>query len=204
MNSMNSMRDSVDEFRYRWLSVRIGGPDATLQGHWVAFSVSLLVVFACFFAVGRLGVGGGASSTSATPSALVGSSGRPGIPAGLSGGSPIAGAVPVSIAVKPRPPAVRPAARPVPAATPAQSRSAEAARTEAPAPEPRSSPAPAPKTAPVQVSAPAPKPATKVSAPAPAPTKVSAPAPAPTKASAPAPTKAASSAPSGSSFDTSE
>jgi hypothetical protein len=202
MNSMDSVRDSVDEFRYRWLNVRIGGPDATLQGHWVVLSLSLLVVFACFFAIGRLGFGGGGGgSASATPSALAGPSGQPAVPAGLSGGSPIAGAVPVSIAVQPRTrPIVRPVPRPLRPATLAQS--AEPARSETRAPEPQSSAAPLPAPAPVQVAAPAPKPAVKVSAPAP--TKVSAPAPAPTKVSAPAPTKAAGSAPSGSSFDTSE
>jgi hypothetical protein len=197
MNSVNSMRDTVDDFRYRWLSVRIGGPDATLQGHWAVLSVSLLVVFACFFAVGRLGIGGGGGgSTSAAPSALVGPSGQPGIPAGLSGGSPIAGAVPVSIAVKPRRRAAQPVARPVRAAAPSQARPVETARTETPAPAGQPAPAPAPEPAPTKVSAPAPKPATKVSAPAPAPTKVSRPAPTPTKAAAPAP--------SGPSFETSE
>ena len=130
MNSMNSMRDTVDEFRYRWLSVRIGGPDATLQGHWVVLSVSLLVVFACFFAVGRLGIGGGGrGSTSAAPSALVGPSGQAGDSRGLSGGSPIAGAVPVSIAVKPRRPAVRAGSEAGPRSDAGQSLPAETARS---------------------------------------------------------------------------
>jgi hypothetical protein len=128
------MRQTIDEFRYRWIGVRIGGPDATLRGHWALLSVSLLVVFACFFAMGRLRTGSGAGSPAAAPSAAVGPSGQPAIPTGLSGGSPIAGAVPVAITVKPRPRrAVQPASSVnLRIATPVQSLAAEAARSKAP------------------------------------------------------------------------
>lgn len=157
---MSEMRQAIDEFRYRWLNVRIGGPDATLRGQWIVLSVSLLVVFACFFAVGRLRAGGGSTSPSAAPSALVGPSGQPAVPTGLSGGSPIAGAVPVAIAVRPRfRPAVRPASSAdLRAATPAQSFTAQAAHSETPPSESRSSgapPEPAPEPSPAKAPAPA-------------------------------------------------
>jgi hypothetical protein len=129
---MNEVRQAIDEFRYRWLNVRIGGPDATLRGQWAVLSLSLLVVFACFFAIGRLRGGASGSSLGAAPAASAGPSGRAAIPTGLSGGSPIAGAVPEAIAVKPR---LRPAVQPtssanLPAATPAQSFTAETASSE--------------------------------------------------------------------------
>jgi hypothetical protein len=159
---MSSMRHTIDELRYRWIGVRIGGPDATLRGQWVLLSVSLLAVFACFFAIGRLRSGGGTGSPSAAPSALIGPSGHPAVPTGLSGGSPIAGAVPVAIAVKPRPRrAVQPASiADLRTATPVQSLTAEAARSEAPASPSKAHGAPAREpvleTAPPKLSGPAP------------------------------------------------
>jgi hypothetical protein len=188
---MSEMRQAIDEFRYRWLNVRIGGPDATLRGQWVVLSVSLLVVFACFFAVGRLRSGGGSTSPSAAPSALVAPSGQPAVPTGLSGGSPIAGAVPVAIAVKPR---SRSASQPVASAdlravTPAQSFTAQVARSETPAAESQ------------------PVGARREAAPEPPPAKVSAPAQngGASGSSGQSPTKGASQSSSGGfSFDTSE
>jgi hypothetical protein len=103
---MNGVRESLFNLRYRWLGVRIGGPGASMRGQWLALAAAVLVVFACFYAVGRfLHAGGGAAP--GAPSALAGAA-PSAIPAGLSGGSPVAGAVPVAIAVKPRPrPAVQ-------------------------------------------------------------------------------------------------
>ncbi len=113
---LSAMRRAIDTLRDRWLGPSIGGPGATVRGQWVALSLVAVVVFACFFAVGKMTtsaapVGGGA------PATLEGSSSRAAIPAGLSGGSPIAGAVPVAIVAKPRPrprPASAPATRPLP------------------------------------------------------------------------------------------
>lgn len=153
---MNGVREAIYNLRSQRLGVRIGGDDATLQGQWVLLSLSLLLVFACFFAIGRFRAGGGAASPAAAPSALVGPAGQSGVPTGLSGGSPIAGAVPVAIAVKPRP---RPAVQPLSSAnlgtvTTGQSRTGETSRSESPAPESQSSSEPAPEPAPTKASAP--------------------------------------------------
>ncbi len=104
---MNGLREALYDLRYRWLGVRIGGADATMRGQWLVLSVSLVIVFACFFAVGRF-FHTGAGSSAGAPSAQVAAGGHA-IPSGLSGGSPAAGAVPVSIAVQPR---VQPASQP--------------------------------------------------------------------------------------------
>jgi hypothetical protein len=103
---MNGLREALFNLRYRRLGVRVGGPGASMRGQWLALAVAMLVVFACFYAVGRFLHAGGGSGPGA-PSALAGA-GPSAIPAGLSGGSPVAGAVPVAIAVKPHPhPAVQ-------------------------------------------------------------------------------------------------
>jgi hypothetical protein len=149
---MNGMREALYDLRYRWLGVRIGGADATVRGQWLVLSVSLLLVFGCFFTIGRF-FHRGAAGSAAAPAAQVGAGGRP-IPSALSGGSPIAGAVPVSIAVKPRaqPVAHAPAAETqLPPATVVQQSSVEGASgavavSEAPTAsvqESQASPAPA-------------------------------------------------------------
>lgn len=99
---VNALRDTVDTFRYRWLSLPIGGSGATLRGRWTALGLSMLVVFACFFALGRHMASSTASSGGA-PAELEGAAGQATIPAELSGGSPSAGAVPVAIVARPRP-----------------------------------------------------------------------------------------------------
>lgn len=98
---MNGVREALFNVRYRVFGVRIGGPGASMRGQWLALVVAMLVVFGCFYAAGRFLHSGGGSGPGA-PSALAGA-GPSAIPAGLSGGSPVAGAVPVAIAVKPRP-----------------------------------------------------------------------------------------------------
>jgi hypothetical protein len=103
---MNGVREALFNLRYRQLGVRIGGPGSSMRGQWLALAAAMLVVFACFYAVGRFLHAGGGSAPGA-PSALA-APGPSAIPAGLSGGSPVAGAVPVAIAVKPHPrPAVQ-------------------------------------------------------------------------------------------------
>jgi hypothetical protein len=109
---MNGVREALFNLRYQRLGVRIGGPEASMRGQWLALAAAIVVVFACFFAIGRFLHSGGGSGPAA-PSALAGA-GPSAIPAGLSGGSPVAGAVPVAIAVKPRP---RPAVQIAPAET---------------------------------------------------------------------------------------
>jgi hypothetical protein len=157
---MNAVRERIGYLRYRWLGVGIGGPDATLQGQRLVLILSLTLVFACFFAIGRLHAGGGTAPLAATPSALVGPDGQPAIPAGLSGGSPIAGAVPAAIAVKPAPPpAVTPPVSSEPrVTTTVRSSAAEPLRSESP---PSASP-PSSATTPEPVRQPVP---TKVSTP---------------------------------------
>jgi hypothetical protein len=128
---VNEVRETLYNLRYRWLDVRIGGPEASMNGQWFVLSVATIVVFASFFAIGRLGHGGGAAPPPA-PSALLGSA-QGAVPTQLSGESPIAGAVPVAIAVSPReqPAEQQPAVESAqPAAIPAQSVTTEAARIE--------------------------------------------------------------------------
>jgi hypothetical protein len=127
---VNEVRETLYNLRYRWLDVRVGGPDASMNGQWVVLSVAMVAVFACFFAIGRLGHGGGVSPAPA-PSAQL-SPAQSAVPIQLSGESPIAGAVPVAIAVRPREPtaqspAVESARR---IATPARSVTTEPSRIE--------------------------------------------------------------------------
>ena len=56
---MSTVRNTLNVVRYDWLGVRIGGPGASMRGLWPMLIVTLLVVFGCFFAIGRLLAGGG-------------------------------------------------------------------------------------------------------------------------------------------------
>jgi hypothetical protein len=200
---MSTVRHAIDNLRYQWLGVRIGGPDATLRGQWALLSVSLLLVFGCFFAIGRLRHGGGATPAAA-PSALAAQAGRGAVPAGLSGGSPIAGAVPIAIAVKPARPPAQPAASEseLRAASPVQSPAAAAAGSEPPSTEtgaatvqpPASTPAPAPVHTPASTPAPGPV-HTPASTPAPATAHTPASTPAPAPAQPVAPTRSSGEPP---------
>jgi uncharacterized membrane protein YgcG len=95
---MSSPRNSPDVVRYDWLGVRIGGPGASMRGSWPVLIVAMLVVFGCFFAVGRLSAGSGSprQGSSAAPVA------RAAVPGKLRGGTPIPAEVPSAIAVPPR------------------------------------------------------------------------------------------------------
>jgi hypothetical protein len=92
------MRDALYSIRYDWLDVRIGGPDATMRGRWPMLLASVAVVFACFFALGRIGSPG--TKQLEVSSTLGAVSGGPAIPAGLRGDSPIAGDVPDGVAAR--------------------------------------------------------------------------------------------------------
>ncbi len=94
---MSTVRNTLNVVRYDWLGVRIGGSGASMRGLWPVLIIAILVVFGCFFAIGRLFAGGGspAESSSAAPVA------RAAIPGELRGGSPIAGAVPSAISEPP-------------------------------------------------------------------------------------------------------
>ena len=109
---MSALRQAIDSVRYERLGgrlsgrigrlserfdVRIGGPDATIEGHWAALIVSMIVVFACFFAIGRAMHAGGSASGEA-PSTRQAASDRPAIPAALEGAPPTEGAIPSAIA----------------------------------------------------------------------------------------------------------
>lgn len=103
---MSAPRNNLDVVRYDWLGVRIGGPGASMHGSWPVLIVAMLVVFGCFFAVGRLSAGGGSprQGSSAAPVA------RAAVPGKLRGGTPIPAEVPSAIAQPPRrtaPPAKR-------------------------------------------------------------------------------------------------
>lgn len=145
---MSTVRNTLNVVRYDWLGVRIGGPGASMRGLWPVLIVALLVVFGCFFAIGRLFAGGG--------SPLEGSSAAPvahaAIPSALQGGSPIAGEVPSSIAEPPPQRRTTPAraAEVLRATAPSQALTGETASTEvssgtrlesAPAKAPEPSPA---------------------------------------------------------------
>lgn len=145
---MSHLRHAAAELRYRRPGLRIGGPHATMRGHWLVASVSTLLVFGCFFAIGRLYNGGGGAAPAAAPSAQV-TPGSGAVPTGLSGGSPTAGAVPVAIAIKPRvAAATAPAKAETEPSAPATTGSfdAEAARTTTPASETQVTSVPARET----------------------------------------------------------
>jgi uncharacterized membrane protein YgcG len=137
---MSTVRNTLNVVRYDWLGVRIGGPGASMRGLWPVLIVALLVVFGCFFAIGRLFAGGGSplEGSSAAPVA------RAAIPSALHGGSPIAGEVPNSIAQPPPPRRAAPsrAAEAPPASASSQAFSGEALGPEASsATQPESAPA---------------------------------------------------------------
>jgi len=129
---MSTVRNTFNVVRYDWLGVRIGGPGASMRGLWPVLIVALLVVFGCFFAIGRLFAGGG--------SPLEGSSAAPvahaAIPSGLQGGSPIAGKVPSSIVEPPPQRRAKPArgAEVLRATAPSQAFAGETASTETSSP----------------------------------------------------------------------
>jgi hypothetical protein len=157
---MTSVRQVLDSVRYERLGVRIGGQSATVEGQWLVLIISMLVVFACFFAIGRLvHVGGGATHAEA-PSTLHAPAGRAEIPGGLDGPSPIEGAIPVAIAApptreapaQPRPQSISTGAQ-LSSVAPAQSFTAESA-SPASESQPSSAPASEPEPAPVQASTP--------------------------------------------------
>jgi uncharacterized membrane protein YgcG len=103
---MSVMRNTLNAARYDWLGARIGGPGASMRGQWPVLIVAAVVVFGCFFAIGRLFAGGpgpGKGSSAARVSRAV-------IPGQLQGGPPIA-AVPSSIAAPPPRRRARPARR---------------------------------------------------------------------------------------------
>jgi uncharacterized membrane protein YgcG len=129
---MSTMRNTLNVVRYDWLGVRIGGPGASMRGQWPVLIVAALVVFGCFFAVGRL-LAGESSPREGSSAAPVS---RAVIPGQLQGGSPIA-AVPSSIAEPP--PQPRPASRRGPEALQAppssQAPAGEGAATEGAATE---------------------------------------------------------------------
>ncbi|HEX3910157.1 MAG TPA: hypothetical protein VHW67_05585 [Solirubrobacteraceae bacterium] len=143
---MSAVRNALDTLRYDWLGASIGGPETSMRGQWLTLIVSALLVFGCFFAIGRMRSG---SSSQVGGSALTAFSEHAAIPGALHGGSPAAGAVPVAIATPPPPPPspITSNAESVRAAEAARSFAAEASRTVAPgatAPE-ESAPAPEPK-----------------------------------------------------------
>jgi hypothetical protein len=103
---MSSVRNAPNRLGYDWRGLRIGGPEASMRGLWPVLILAALLVFGCFFAIGRVFAGNGGSPierTSAPPVA------HAAIPSGLQGGSPIAGAVPSSIAEPPRQRRAKPA-----------------------------------------------------------------------------------------------
>jgi hypothetical protein len=96
---MSAVRRAFLDVRHERLAVRVGGPDASMKGQWPTLLLASVVVFACFFAIGRLGTGG--TSHGEPSSALRAFSSRAAIPGGLRGDSPIAGSVPSAIAPRP-------------------------------------------------------------------------------------------------------
>jgi uncharacterized membrane protein YgcG len=103
---MSAMRNTLNVVRYDWRGFRIGGPEASIRGLWPVLILALLLVFGCFFAVGRLFAGNGGSPLEGSSAAPVA---HAAIPSGLQGGSPIAGKVPSSIAEPPPKRRVKPA-----------------------------------------------------------------------------------------------
>jgi hypothetical protein len=98
---MSGARHGLAGARLDRLAVRIGGPGASMRGQWPLLVVSMAAVFACFYAIGRV-VNTGSGATAPTPGVLQAAAVNAAIPHALSGGSPIAGAVPGAIAPPPR------------------------------------------------------------------------------------------------------
>jgi hypothetical protein len=150
---VNTVRRTLLNARYERFAVRIGGPDASMKGQWPTLLLAAVVVFACFFAIGRLGAGGAAHGEPS--SALRAFSGRAAIPGGLRGDSPIAGSVPSAIAPRPARSAVSPAASASSAASAtAQSQSLAESASGASTPSSSTQVAPAVQPVPVKASAP--------------------------------------------------
>jgi hypothetical protein len=150
---VSTVRRALLNARYDRFAVRIGGPDASMKGQWPTVLLASVVVFVCFFAVGRLSTS--RTSHGEPSSALRAFSRRAAIPAGLRGDSPIAGSVPSAIAPRPARSAAstgRSASSEVSAAA-QQQRPTENA-SGAPTPNPSTQVAPAVQPAPVKASAP--------------------------------------------------
>lgn len=143
---MSAVRNTLNAVRYDWLGVRIGGPGASMRGLWPVLIVAMIVVFGCFFAIGR--VFADASTPTENSAAPVK---HAAIPGGLNGGSPVAGQVPSSISTPPPPRKTVPAGGTavVPAAVPNRLAGGEA-QTASPATGAQAESGPAP----TQVSAP--------------------------------------------------
>lgn len=139
---MNTMRDALNVVRYDWFGVRIGGRGASMRGLWPVLSIVSVLIFCCFFVVGRM-TSGGAPAPETSSSQRVA---HAAIPGGLHGSSPVAGDVPSAIATPPARHAPTPAAV---VETPASQPLAGAAAS---APSVVSTPAPTP--VPAQASAP--------------------------------------------------
>jgi hypothetical protein len=148
---MSAVRRAFLDARYERLAVRIGGPDASMKGQWPTLLLAAVVVFACFFAIGRIGAGG--ASHGEPSSALRVFSGRAAIPGALRGDSPISGSVPSAIAPRPARGATVPAASPSGEASSTQQRLAESA-SRASTPSSSTQVAPVVQRAPVEASAP--------------------------------------------------
>jgi uncharacterized membrane protein YgcG len=147
---MSAVRNSLNVVRYDWRGFRIGGPDASMRGLWPVLILALLLVFGCFFAIGRLLAGNAGSPLEGSSAAPVA---HAAIPSGLRGGSPIAGKVPSSIAEPPPPKRRAKPGRGVEVqrtTTPSQAFAGETTSTEASTgtqPESASAPAPEPSSA---------------------------------------------------------
>jgi len=143
---MSTVRNTLNVVRYDWLGVRIGGPGASMRGLWPVVIVAIVVVFGCFFAIGRLLAG-----TAPTEGSTAAPVARAAIPAELRGGTPIPAEVPDSISQPlPRRSAAPASGTQVLRATvPGQSFAGQTATTEASAASQAES-APAPESAPTQ------------------------------------------------------
>jgi hypothetical protein len=96
---VNTVRRAVETARYDWFSVRVGGPGASMRGQWPTVLIAAVLVFGCFFAIGR--VGRASAPHGEASSALRAFSRQAAIPGALNGKSPIAGSVPSEIAGRP-------------------------------------------------------------------------------------------------------
>jgi hypothetical protein len=149
---VSTVRRALHDARYERLAVRIGGPDASMKGQWPTLLLAAVVVFACFFAIGRLGASG--PSHGEPSAALRAFSGRAAIPGALRGDSPISGSVPSAIAPKPAGSAAAPSASASGQASNAQSQSLAEDASRASVPSTSTQAAPVIQPAPVKASAP--------------------------------------------------
>jgi hypothetical protein len=94
---MNNVRHVMNNVRYERRGTQIRGASARARGHWPELAASVVLVFVCFFVIGRTIHSGGASQAE-TPATLQAASVTASVPEALSDASPAGGPIPIALA----------------------------------------------------------------------------------------------------------